>query len=152
MEIEHKYLVRSDAFKEQATEILRLEQGYLSVAPTVRVRRQDDIAYLTIKGPTDPTGLMRDEWEYPIPAEQAEQMLRLCAGRTIIKDRYLVPYGEHIWEVDVFHDRHEGLVLAELEVSTADETYELPEWLGEEVTGDKRYYNSYLALSNDLPL
>lgn len=146
MEIEHKYLVRNEDFKQQATEILQIEQGYLSIRPTVRIRRQDDIAYITIKGATDPSGLMRDEWEYSIPADQAAQMMHLCQGRTIVKERYIVPHEGHVWEVDVFHGRHEGLILAELEVSTPEEVFALPAWASEEVTGDLRYHNSNLAM------
>lgn len=147
MEIEHKYLVVDESFRAQATKVYHIEQGYLATRPTVRVRIRDEEAFLTIKGASDSSGLMRDEWEYEIPVAEARELMKLCSGRTLVKDRYLVPYAGHTWEVDVFLGRHEGLTLAELEVERADETYELPPWAGLEVTGDRRYYNATMALS-----
>lgn len=149
MEIEHKYLVVGEGFRDFATRVYHIEQGYLSTRPTVRVRIRDEEAFLTIKGASDPSGLMRDEWEYKIPVAEACELMKLCSGRTLVKDRYLVPYAGHTWEVDVFLGRHEGLTLAELEVEHADETYELPPWIGQEVTGDRRYYNATMAFTSN---
>ncbi len=149
MEIEHKYLVTSEAFRDEATTVYHIEQGYLSVRPTVRVRIRDDEGFLTIKGPSDPTGLMRQEYEYAIPIEEARALMKLCGTRTVIKDRYLVPVGDHVWEVDIFAGRHAGRMLAEIEVDSPEETYDLPEWIGREVTGEREYYNASMALSPD---
>ncbi len=145
MEIEHKYLVLSEAFRSEATRIYHIEQGYLSLRPTVRVRIRDEEAFMTIKGPSDSSGLMRQEYEYPIPLSDAQALMALCSDRTIVKDRYLVPYQGHTWEVDVFAGRHAGLVLAEIEVASVEEDYVLPDWIGEEVTGQPQYYNAYMA-------
>lgn len=149
-EIERKFLVRSEDFKTQATRVYQIKQGYLKHHdPTVRLRLRDQEAFLTIKGQSADDGLSREEWEYSIPLTDAEEMIRLCE-HAIIKERYLVPYGEHTWEVDVFHGRHEGLILAELELAHPDAPFASPDWLGQEVTGDIRYYNASLSL-NDLP-
>lgn len=145
-EIERKFLVRDKRFLTMACAHQHIEQGYLSAgSPTVRIRIKDDEAFITIKGPSDPTGLSRDEWEYRITLDDAQELLSLCAGRRIVKDRYLVPHAHHTWEVDCFHGAHEGLIIAEVELKTSDEVIEYPDWLGEEVTGDPRYYNAYLA-------
>lgn len=146
MEIEHKFLVRDRSFIDIATRVHHIKQGYISVRPTVRVRIQDEEAFLTIKGPTDPTGLMREEWEFSIPLEDAKGLMKLCGKRIIEKDRYIVPHQGHEWEVDVFSGKHSGLILAELEVGDANEVFARPSWLGEEVTGDRRYYNATMAL------
>lgn len=145
MEIEHKYLVVSEAFRSEATQVYHIEQGYISIRPTVRVRIRDEEAFITIKGPSDLSGLMREEYEYPIPLSDAQALMALCSGRTIVKDRYLVPYHGHTWEIDVFAGRHSGLVLAEIEVNSVTESYQLPPWVGEEVTGRLQYYNAYMA-------
>lgn len=147
MEIEHKHLVVSDAFRQDAVRVHHIEQGYLSILPTVRIRIRDSEAFITIKGPTDPTGLSREEYEYAIPLAEARALIGLCEGRTLIKDRYLVPHQGNLWEVDVFAGRHSGLVLAELEVPSLETTYPLPDWAGEEVTGQPQYYNAYMALN-----
>ncbi len=154
MEIEHKFLVRNGDFRSQATAIHQIRQGYLSSQPglTVRVRMADDRAFLTLKGPSMDGGLSREEWEYAIPVEDALGMFTLCGSRVIEKERYIVPHCGHLWDVDVFHGRLEGLVMAEVEVSSANETFVLPEWLGREVTGDKHYYNAYLSQTKELPL
>ena len=141
-EIERKFLVHSMAFIPEATEALPIDQGYLHAdSPTVRVRRRGAKAFLTIKGRSDERGLVRDEYEY------AEALLALCGERRLTKVRHLVPYRGHVWEVDVFAGRHEGLCLAEIELSDINESFELPPWVGEEVTGDPNYYNSVLAES-----
>ena len=145
MEIEHKFLV-SGPYKHLATDISHIVQGYLSDDPerTVRIRIRDDQAFITIKGPSSSDGLSRLEWEQPIPLDQARQLLTLCLPGTIDKHRHIVPYEGHRWEVDEFHGHLEGLTLAELEVPSADTEFAAPPFLGPEVTGDPRYYNSQL--------
>ena len=145
MEIEHKFLV-SGPYKHLATDISHIVQGYLSDDPerTVRIRIRDDEAFITIKGPSSSDGLSRLEWEQAIPLDQARQLLTLCLPGTIDKHRHIVPYEGHRWEVDEFHGHLEGLTLAELEVPSADTEFVAPPFLGPEVTGDPRYYNSQL--------
>ena len=145
MEIEHKFLV-SGPYKHLATDISHIVQGYLSDDPerTVRIRIRDDEAFITIKGPSSSDGLSLLEWEQPIPLDQARQLLTLCLPGTIDKHRHIVPYEGHRWEVDEFHGHLEGLTLAELEVPSADTEFVAPPFLGPEVTGDPRYYNSQL--------
>ena len=144
-EIERKFLVSGD-FRSEATGKTRIVQGYIcsEKGRTVRVRIRGDKGYLTVKGASSPSGLSRYEFEREVPLEDAEQMLRLCEPGAIDKERYLVPYGQHTWEVDVFHGPNEGLILAEIELSAEDEPFERPAWLGKEVSGDRRYYNSML--------
>ena len=146
-EIERKYLVRGDDFRELATASSRVVQGYLCRAPhcTVRVRLRDNRGYLTIKGPSTEDGLARMEWEREIPPDEARQLLALCEPGIIDKTRYFVPHGSRVIEVDVFHGEHEGLVLAEIELPSEHDDPVLPSWLGPEVTGDPRYYNAYLS-------
>ena len=145
-EIERKFLVEGD-FLSEATSKTRIVQGYIcsDKGRTVRVRIRDDKGYLTVKGAASSSGLSRYEFEREVPLEDAEQMLRLCEQESINKERYLVPYKGHTWEVDVFHGHNEGLILAEIELSREDEPFERPSWLGKEVTGDRRYYNSVLT-------
>lgn len=145
-EIERKFLVKG-SFKEAAFDALRITQGYLSTAPgrSVRVRLKGDKGYLTIKGPSRDGGLSRFEWEKEIGADEARELLALCEPGLIDKTRWLVKAGTHTFEVDEFHGDNEGLIMAEVELSAPDEPYEKPEWLGQEVTGDRRYYNSYLT-------
>lgn len=146
-EIERKFLVSSSDYRKLATGALEMEQGYLSTLPkaTVRVRICGDHAYITIKGLNN--GAERSEWEYNIPVADARHMLRECSVSTIIKKtRYIVPSENGlVWEVDEFHAAHEGLVLAEIEIPTIDYPVNIPSFIGEEVTGDPRYYNSSLA-------
>ena len=148
-EIERKFLVRSDAFMAQATGKREIEQGYLcrDKGRTIRVRICDARAFLTIKSSQLREGLARFEWEHEIALQDAREMMTLCLPGLIRKTRYLIPatpfQGEpRTWEVDVFHDRMDGLVMAELEMGSEDEPFERPEWLGEEVTGNPKYYNS----------
>ena len=143
-ELERKFLVQGD-FEPYATTSYRIEQGYIvgSADLTVRVRIRDEEAFLTIKGRSDVAGLERDEWEWPIGVDEARSLLRFSAG-AIEKSRYIIPYGGHTFEVDRFYGANEGLVMAEVELSSRDEEFACPEWLGEEVTGDVRYYNSQL--------
>ena len=146
-EIERKFLVTGD-FKQEACDSFRLVQGYISTDPdrTVRVRVRGDKGFLTIKGRSSLDGLSRYEWEKEIPVSEALELMNLCVSGVIDKTRYLVPYGGHTYEVDVFHGANEGLVLAEIELADEQEMFEKPSWLGEEVTGDVRYYNSMLSL------
>lgn len=144
LEIERKFLV-GGGFKTTARQACRVCQGYLCSDPdrTVRVRIMDDKGFLTIKGRTGENGMSRFEWEKEIPVVEAEQLLGLCS-RTIDKTRYLVDVVDHVFEVDEFHGENDGLILAEVELSSEDEYFEKPDWLGEEVTGDIRYFNSML--------
>ena len=145
IEIERKFLVSGD-FKESAVESFRIVQGYLSTSAgvTVRVRTKGEKAYLTIKGKTSDSGMSRFEWEKEIPLEESAGLLELCGGKVIDKTRYIVPFGGQVFEVDEFHGDNAGLVMAEIELSSEDEEFDKPEWLGHEVTGDVRYYNSQL--------
>ena len=146
IEIERKFLVKSPEFKAQATGCSHFVQGYITSPPakTVRVRIADDKAYLTIKGSGSASGMSRFEWEMEIPGKDALALLGICEGGVIEKDRYFVPFAGHTFEVDEFFGDNEGLVMAEVELQSEDEAFEKPEWLGQEVTGDSRYYNSSL--------
>lgn len=148
MEIERKFLVVGDDFRRQAYASDRIKQGYICSGHgrTVRVRLRGGRGYLTIKGPSIDGGLSRYEFEKEITCEEAEQLFRLCEPGIIDKTRYLVksPDGNHTFEVDEFYGDNDGLVIAEVELSSPDEPYEKPDFIGEEVTGDKRYYNSHL--------
>jgi adenylate cyclase len=142
-EIERKFLVVGD-FKSQSYSCSRIRQGYICNSPTVRVRIRGDKGFLTIKGPSDAAGLSRYEFEKEITLDEAEHLFRLCQPGVIDKTRYLVRSGKHIFEVDEFYGDNEGLVIAEVELSAEDEPYVKPDFIGEEVTGDRRYYNSHL--------
>lgn len=144
LEIEHKYLVKNDSFKVMATKKIDICQGYLCHNPehTIRVRTWNDKSFLTIKGITH--GAIRHEFEYEIPHEDAIQLLRMCTT-VLHKTRYIVPFKEHIWEIDEFHDTLAPLVTAEIELNNEDEQYERPQFIGKDVTGDPRYYNSVLS-------
>lgn len=146
IETERKFLVRDTSFKQLAVKAYRIKQGYIAHdgGNTVRVRIRDNQGFLTIKGPSM-NGISRYEWEREIPLSEAEELLLLCQGGFIDKTRYLVPAGAgKYFEVDEFYGENEGLVMAEIELDSPDEPFERPVWLGEEVTGDRRYYNSYL--------
>ena len=147
MEIERKFLVKNDGFKREATSKMRITQGYLSSAPerTVRIRIKGNKGFITIKGIGNDTGVSRYEWEKRIPVEEAKELLRLCEPGIIDKTRYLVKAGEYTFEVDEFHGANEGLVIAEIELPDEGAAHECPEWLGQEVTGDDRYYNAMLS-------
>ncbi len=149
-EIERRFLVDGDAWRAAATQSRRLLQGYLAREDgvTVRLRLSGDRARLTIKGPG---GLVRPEFEYDVPRDDAASMLdALCAGRRIAKTRHDVPHGGLVWEVDVFEGPLAGLVIAEVELPAADHPLALPPWAGREVTDDPRYANAVLA-SADAP-
>ena len=143
-EIERKFLVVGDSWRGLA-EGTDMRQGYLSTVAqrTVRVRLAGDQAYLTVKGPS--VGATRAEFEYEIPVADAEQLLAMCEGSLIEKTRYRIPADEVVWEVDEFQGDNAGLLVAECELETADQEFARPEWLGNEVTDDARYYNANLS-------
>ncbi|WP_047247035.1 CYTH domain-containing protein [Maribacter thermophilus] len=147
IEIERKFLVTSSAYQEQATSKERIVQGFLNTHPerTVRVRIKADSGFLTVKGKSNDAGTIRFEWEKEIPISDAEQLLLICEPGVIDKVRYNVPVGQHIFEVDEFYGDNEGLVVAEVELREEEENFKKPEWLGKEVTGEVRYYNSQLG-------
>jgi adenylate cyclase len=147
IEIERKFLVSSTEFFALADSKVYIKQGYLSKDPhrTVRVRIKDERAFLTIKGISSESGMSRFEWEKEIALEEGETLMRLCLPNIIEKTRFIVPQGTLTFEVDVFEREHKGLILAEIELPSEKTTINLPPWIGKEVTGDKRYYNSYLS-------
>ena len=143
-EIERKFLVDAEKISVvKFTSAEEISQGYLSTNPTVRVRLKDNRGYLTIKSST--VGITRREFEYEIPAQDAIELLELCGERVLKKIRHKVSYGGKIWEVDFFQGRHAGLILAEVELNSADETVDLPAWIDREVSDDERYFNSNLV-------
>ena len=144
-EIEKKFLVAGE-FKESAKKATRITQGYLSSVPerTVRVRVKGDKGYITVKGIGNDSGASRFEWEKEIPVEDVRDLLKICEPGVIDKTRYLVDCDGHTFEVDEFYGDNEGLIVAEVELSDENEAFTRPSWLGEEVTGDKKYYNSML--------
>lgn len=144
VEIEYKYLVKNDNYKAMATSKVRIRQGYLNREPekTVRVRTKGERGFLTVKGKN--SGASRLEFEYEIPKADAEEMLTLCMPPILDKTRYLVPFEGHVWEVDEFHGIREGLVTAEIELHSEEESYSTPDFIGDNVTGDPQYYNSNL--------
>ena len=146
-EIERKFLVAGD-FKAFVCVSHRIVQGYMcsDAKRTIRIRISDDKGYITIKGRSQDGGVSRFEWEKEIPVLEAEALLPLCEPGVIDKVRHIVKAGAHVFEVDEFHGDNEGLLLAEVELSSVDEDFERPQWLGKEVTGDRRYYNSYLSV------
>ena len=148
-EIERKFLVVSNAFMSQATHQYEIMQGYLCKEPgkTIRVRIRDEHAFLTIKSSLLREGLAKFEWEREIDLTDAKEMLQICLPGAISKTRYIIPApswggAERKWEVDVFHGRLNGLVLAEIELGDEHEPVSLPDWIGEEVTGQPQYYNA----------
>lgn len=145
-EIERKFLVCGD-YKSQAASKSRIVQGYIcsESGRTVRVRICGGRGYLTIKGLSNASGTSRYEWERELPLDEAEALMKLCEPGVIDKTRHLVPCGRHTFEVDEFYGENEGLVVAEVELSSEDEPFERPGFLGKEVTGDPRYYNSHLT-------
>lgn len=146
LEIERKFLVKKgEAFKREACSSSHIKQGYMPCATaTVRVRTRDDKAYLTIKGRAKDNGMTRYEFEKEITPDEAEHLFKLCVGGVVDKRRYLVKRGSHVFEVDEFYGDNEGLVMAEVELGSEDEPYDKPDFIGLEVTGDKRFYNSHL--------
>lgn len=146
IETERKFLVLDDGYKAQAVELHLLRQGYIAhdAGRSVRVRILDDKGILTVKGPFIGLG-SRPEWEKEISLKEAEELFLICKPGSIDKTRWIVPAGERCFEVDEFHGENEGLVMAEIELESQDEAFERPSWLGEEVTGNPRFYNGYLA-------
>ena len=147
IEIERKFLVASNAFKAQSFENTRIVQGFLNSHKerTVRIRLRDTKGFLTVKGLSTNNGLSRFEWEKEIPQQEAESLLLLCEKGIIDKIRYEVKVEEHIFEVDEFFGENEGLIIAEVELNSEDQKFTKPAWLGEEVTGQIKYYNSQLS-------
>lgn len=147
LEIERKFLVNSEAYKSAAHAQKRITQGFLSTHPerTVRVRIADDKGFITIKGKTNDTGITRFEWEKEILLTDAEALLKIAKSGTIDKIRFEVKVGQHTYEVDEFLGQNKGLVVAEVELNNEHEYFEKPVWLGEEVSGIPKYYNSQLS-------
>lgn len=145
-EIERKFLVVADEFKSQASKQTRITQGYLSSVPerTVRVRVKGEKGFITIKGIGSESGASRYEWEKEIPVEEVNELLKICEPGVIDKTRYEVKNGVFKFEVDEFYGENQGLTVAEIELNSEDDSFEKPSWLGEEVTGDVKYYNSML--------
>ncbi len=147
LEIERKFLVTSEAFKSEAHAQKRIVQGFLNTHPdrTVRIRIAGDLGLLTVKGRSNEDGTTRFEWETDIERTDAEALLKLCETELIDKVRYEVKLGAHLYEIDEFFGSNAGLIVAEIELSEENEAFERPEWLGAEVTGDLKYYNSLLS-------
>ncbi len=143
-EIEHKFLVKNDNYKTLTVASYRISQGYLCKVPerTVRVRIKGNQGYITVKGKN--IGATRTEFEYSIPLEDAEKMLKMCESPILEKTRYIVPFKGLIWEVDEFHGHREGLVTAEIELVSEDAAYEIPDFVGKNITGNPEFYNSNL--------
>jgi CYTH domain-containing protein len=146
-EIERKFLVHSLGFIAEASLSQKIAQGYLNSTPerTVRIRIKDEKGFITIKGKGNESGTTRFEWEKEIDLYEAEALLKLCETGVIDKTRYLIKKGNHTFEVDIFEGENKGLIIAEIELSEANEMFQKPTGLSEEVTGDERYYNAYLS-------
>lgn len=149
IEIERKFLVKVSDYKKEANRKTKIIQGYLTKDPkrTVRVRIRDNQGFLTIKGISSKDGLSRFEWEKEIPINEAKELITLCLPTIIEKTRYEVTYKGVLFEVDEFEGTHSGLVLVEVELNSTEDVFEKPDWVGKEVTGDEKYYNSYLSNS-----
>ncbi len=145
-EIERKFLVKSIDFKQEASKETRITQGYLSSVPerTVRVRIKGSSGYITVKGIGNSSGASRYEWEKEIPVAEVDELLKICEPGVIDKTRYEVKAGDLKFEIDEFYGENQGLTVAEIELPSESTHFEKPEWLGEEVTGDSKYYNSML--------
>lgn len=148
LEIERKFLVKGD-FRKDVTSSVKIKQGYIAVAHGLSVRIKIICArgYVTIKSGYDDSGLIRNEWEKEIPIEEAEELLKICGTRMINKTRYLIPSEGLTWEVDEFHGENLGLLIAEIELTSVSESFNKPDWLGEEITGKNCYYNSALSIN-----
>jgi CYTH domain-containing protein len=144
-ETERKFLVKNE-FRHLSVREIKITQSYLSIdkEKTIRLRIADNMAFLTVKSRPRNNSISRNEWEVHIPVKDAEEMMHICLPGRIVKTRYLVPSGKHTFEIDVFHEKNEGLVVAEIELAYDDEHFDKPEWLGEEVTGNPQYYNANL--------
>ncbi|QNK76951.1 CYTH domain-containing protein [Winogradskyella sp. PAMC22761] len=148
-EIERKFLVISDVFKSEAFNSYTIKQGFLNSDKerTVRIRLKDNKGFITVKGKSSSSGLSRFEWEKEITKVDAEALLQLCEPGIIDKTRYEVKSNHHVFEIDEFYGDNEGLIIAEVELNSENESYKKPNWLGKEVTGDIKYYNSILSKS-----
>jgi CYTH domain-containing protein len=149
LEIERKFLVLDDSYKHEAFSKSHIQQGYICSerGRTVRIRIRNERAYITIKGPSLNGGLSRYEFEQEIPLDDARKLLTLCDPGIIDKTRWLVKAGNHTFEVDEFAGDNAGLTVAEVELASEDEAFEKPAFIGQEVTGDRRYYNSQLRVN-----
>jgi adenylate cyclase len=146
LEIERKFLVKNDDYKSESIKQTKIVQGFLSTVPerTVRIRILGDKGFITVKGIGNESGITRFEWEKEISIEDAKSLLNLCESGRIHKTRFNVKYGNHIFEIDEFYDDNDGLVIAEIELTFEEEYFEKPLWLGQEVTGQIKYYNAML--------
>ena len=146
-EIEHKYLLADHSYRQMASHVYTIRQGYLSTDPkrVVRIRQKDDKAFITIKSLTDPVTLARFEWEHEITTKDADALFPLCVPYIINKQRYIVKWENLIIEIDEFHGANEGLIMAEVELQSPDQQFTLPSFIGKEVSDDPRYYNQYLS-------
>ena len=147
IEIERKYSVKNSTFLANAKESYKITQGYLNSDKnrTVRVRIKGDRGFITVKGISSDDGLSRFEWEKEIAVHEAEALLQLCEDFIIDKTRYLIPFKEVVFEVDVFEGANQGLIIAEVELNSTNQKFDVPDWLGDELTGNERYYNAYLS-------
>ncbi len=147
IEIERKFLVQSNAYRSFARSRTRIVQGFLNTDAnrTVRIRIKGDEGFITVKGKSNTSGTSRFEWEKNIPVKEAEALLDLCEKGVMEKHRYEIQVGNHVFEVDEFTGENEGLIVAEIELVSENETFEIPDWLGKEVTGEIKYYNSQLS-------
>ncbi len=143
IEIERKFLVKSDKYRSDAFKVQLLSQAYLNNNPdkSVRIRVVDNEGFITIKGPSNDGGLSRFEWEKKIPIDEAVELMKLCGDQLILKKRYFVKHNKIILEVDEFLNNNKGLVVAEVELKTTSQKIVLPDWIAEEVTGVNKYYN-----------
>ncbi len=148
LEIERKFLVKTDGYKAKAVSEVRIVQGFLNTHPerTVRVRIKGQKGYLTVKGKGNDSGTTRFEWETEISLDEATHLIDLCEPVILDKVRFEVPVRNHVYEIDEFYGENRGLVVAEIELNHEDEPFEKPEWLGDEVTGQIKYYNSQLSI------
>lgn len=147
LEIERKYKAKNSTFLDDSKVSYKIKQGYLNSSPerTVRIRTKNDKGFITIKGKSNLSGTTRFEWEKEIPYEEALTLLNLCEDFIIEKTRYVINYQEYVFEVDVFEGKNSGLIIVEVELNNENDKVVLPDWVGEEITGDERYYNSYIS-------
>ena len=147
IEIERKFLVKSMDFKSLASSKTRIVQGFLNTDPkrTVRIRIKGDLGFITVKGISNDTGTSRFEWEKEIAVADADNLLKLCEKGILEKCRFEISVGNHVYEVDEFYGDNKGLIIAEIELNSENEDFEKPHWLGKEVTGEVKYYNSQLS-------
>ena len=144
-ETESKFLVKGE-FRHLVAKEIKIIQSYLTIDPekTIRLRIANNKAFLTVKSRPKKNSITRNEWEVEIDVKDAEEMMAICLPGKIVKTRYLVPSGKHTIEIDIFHEKNEGLIIAEIELNSDDEYFEKPDWLGEEVTGLPQFYNANL--------